>query len=103
MGIDQSQDVKDIESGISSLKTTIDVLKSEKDLKKSLGDSSSKSVNNLATQLDSISTQQKRYQRDPPTSMDNLLNFLGVTSGTGSQTTKYLRKLFLQNLEKVFL
>ena len=101
MGIDQSQDVKDIESGLSSLKTTIDVLKSEKDLKKSLGSSISKSDNNLSTQLDSISAQQKRYQRDPPSSMDNLLNFLGVTSGTGTQTTKYLRKKLLEVSVKI--
>lgn len=84
-----------INSRISALKTSVDVLKSEKDLKKSVGDAFQKSQENITSQLNKIKDLQKRFQREPPNSMDQLLNFLGQTRGKNIETLKYLRRKIL--------
>jgi hypothetical protein len=84
-----------INSRIDALKTSIDVLKSEKDLKKSPGDSFQKAQENITSQLNKIKDLQKRFQRDPPNSMDQLLGFLGQTRGKNIETLKYLRRKIL--------
>jgi hypothetical protein len=84
-----------INSRISALKTSVDVLKSEKDLKKSAGDSLQKAQENITSQLNKIKDLQKRFQREPPNSMDQLLNFLGQTRGKNIETLKYLRRKIL--------
>jgi hypothetical protein len=87
---------QDISAKISSAKTAVESLKNEKDLKKSAGNSASQGLNQITSQLDKIKDLQKRYQREPPNSMDKLLGFLGQTSGQGSSTIKYLRKKILE-------
>lgn len=84
-----------INSKIGALKTAIDVLKSEKDLKKSPGDAFQEAQKNITSQLNKIKDLQKRFQREPPNSMDQLLNFLGQTRGKNIQTLKYLRRKIL--------
>lgn len=84
-----------INSRIDALKTSIDVLKSEKDLKKSPGDSFQKAQENITSQLNKIKDLQKRFQREPPNSMDQLLGFLGQTRGKNIETLRYLRRKIL--------
>lgn len=84
-----------INSRIDALKTAIDVLKSEKDLKKSPGDAFQEAQKNITSQLNKIKDLQKRFQREPPNSMDQLLNFLGQTRGKNIETLKYLRRKIL--------
>ncbi len=84
-----------INSKIDALKTAIDVLKSEKDLKKSPGDAFQDAQKNITTQLNKIKDLQKRFQREPPNSMDQLFNFLGQTRGKNIETLKYLRRKIL--------
>lgn len=85
-----------INSRISALKTSVDVLKSEKDLSKSIGNAFQKSQENITSQLNKIKDLQKRFQREPPNSMDQLLGFLGQTRGKGLDTLKYLRRKILE-------
>lgn len=99
--IDASQGWKSANSQVESIKTFKEVSKSLKDLKKSAGDSLAKSTNSIATQLDKLSEQQKRYLKNGPTSMDNILNLFVSTKGQGTQTFKYLRKKLLETTVKV--
>lgn len=87
---------QNISAKISSAKTAVESLKNEKDLKKSAGNSASQGLNQITSQLDKIKDLQKRYQREPPNSMDKLLDYLGQVSGTGENSIKYLRKKILQ-------
>jgi hypothetical protein len=96
-----SKAVGDITAKIEAFKTYNEVASSYKELTKSAGDSASKSVGAVATQLDKIKDQQKRYLRDATNSMDNLLGFLDGTRGSGSQTMKYLRKSVLEAAAKI--
>lgn len=84
-----------IQSKITSFKTYIDVSGAAKSLKNA-GDSASKATSQLTSQLDKIKNLQKRFFREPPNSMDQLLGFLGQTQGTGSGTSSYIRKKMLE-------
>ena len=94
--IDLNSGEQTINSRLSALKASIDTLKAEKDLEKSIGNSFSKGQEQITSQLDKIKDLQKRYQREPPNSMDQLLDFLFQTRGDGLDTLKYLRKKFLE-------
>ena len=93
--LDLTNSEEKINSKISALKTGVDVLKSEKDLQKSVANSFQKSQETITSQLNKIKDLQKRFQRDPPNSMDQLLGFLGQTRGKNIETLKYLRRKIL--------
>ncbi len=80
-----------INSKVTSLNTYKDVSQNEKDLKKNKGNSLSESVGKLSSQLNKIKDEQKRFQKEVPTSMDQLLNLVGVTKGNSSSTTNIKR------------
>ena len=84
-----------IQSKIKSFKTYIDVSGAAKSLKNA-GDSATKASSQITSQLDKIKNLQKRFFREPPNSMDQLLGFLGQTQGTGSGTSTYIRKKMLE-------
>jgi hypothetical protein len=90
-----------IQSRLNSLKTFTEVSQSEKQLRKTKGDSLTKSTAQLATQLDKIKDLQKRYLKDPPNSTDKMLDFLGTTKGNGSESIKYLRTKVLEVATKL--
>lgn len=86
---------------INSSKTAVESLQNEKKIKRSVANSASEGLNQITSQLDKVKNLQKRYQREPPNSMDQLLNFLGQTRGQGSSTLKYLRKKILEAATKI--
>lgn len=85
-----------ISSRINALKTGNETIASEKRLKRSLGNSLSESQGKIASQLDQIKDLQKRYQREPPNSLEQLIGFIGQTRGQGSETLRYLRTKLLE-------
>jgi hypothetical protein len=99
--LDLSNSIDQIKSQIEAVKTYTDVSKSEKALLRKAANSSSKSTAQLATQLDKFKDLQKRYLKDPPNSMDQLLGFLGQTRGSGSESLTYLRKQVLDVATKI--
>ena len=93
--IDLTSGEQTINSRLSALKASIDTIRAEKDLQKSLGNSFTKGQEQITSQLDKIKNLQKRFQREQPNSLDQLLDFLFQTRGDGIETLKYLRKKFL--------
>lgn len=98
MGLDLNQQQQKIESSIKALKDYNETSNAEKQILKKGGNSFSKVADNLSSQLNKISEQQKRYQRESPTSLDRMVDLLTTTKGSGPETFKYLRKLLLQTL-----
>lgn len=98
---DLNTTLNSIETRIKAYKTYKQVAGDESKLRKTAGNSTSKSTAQLATQLDKAKDFQKRYLKDPPNSTDKLLDFLGETRGDGNQTTKYLRKKVLEVAAKI--
>lgn len=99
--LDISSSADSIKSKIKSYKTYNNVSQSARELKASAGDSASKATSQITSQLDKVKDYQKRYLKNPPNSMDQLLGFLGETQGNGSATSRYLRKVMLQAAAKI--
>lgn len=98
---DLSSSFDSAKSQINSIKAYKDISASAKDLKKSAGNSFAQSAAKINSSLDNISNQQKRYLRDQPTSFDQLLNLINITSGSGSNSTKLLKKKLLEVVVKI--
>lgn len=96
-----NQGSNDIKAKLKAFKTFKEVSQTAKDLKASVGDSASKAKSEITSQLDKVKDLQKRYLRDAPNSMDDLLGFLGETRGNGSSTIRYLRRAILQASVKI--
>jgi len=96
MPLDINSTQQSIQGKIDAYKTYRETAQAEKSLLGKLGNSASESNSQISSQLDKVSEFQKRFQRDPPNSMDQLLGFLGQTQGNGSSTLKYLRTKILQ-------
>ena len=96
MPLDINSTQQSIQSKIDAYKTYREVSTSEKGLLGKLGNSASEATSQISSQLDKVSEFQKRFQRNPPNSMDQLLGFLGQTQGNGSATLKYLRTKILE-------
>lgn len=101
MPLDINSTQQSIQSKIDSYKTYREVSTSEKGLLGKLGNSTSEATSQISSQLDKVSEFQKRFQRNPPNSMDQLLGFLGQTQGNGSTTLKYLRTKILEAAAKI--
>lgn len=96
MALDINSTQESIQSKIDAYKTYREVSQSEKSLLGKAGNAASEAKSQISSSLDKVSEFQKRFQRDPPNSMDQLLGFLGQTQGNGSATLKYLRSKILQ-------
>jgi len=101
MALSLSEGWKEANSKIDSLVTYKKVSQDSKQLTSNATNSNSPALNNIATQLNKIKEQQKRYQREVPTSMDQLLNLLGKIQGNGDSSINYLRKKVLEVMVKM--
>lgn len=100
--VDISQSNQTIESQLEAIKKYVETSKAKSSILSKAGDSFSKANSDVAQQLNKITELQKRFQRNVPTSMDSMLNFLGITGGENkSETYKYLRRKILETASKV--
>ena len=96
MPLDITSAEQAIQSKIDAYKTYREIAVAQKKLLKEQGNSISAANSQITSQLNKIQELQKIFQRNPPNSMDNMLNFLGLTQGTGGATAKYLRTKILE-------
>lgn len=101
MALSLSQQQSNIINKVQALKTYTDVSKTEKDILDKAGSSFSNVSNTVSAQLGKIGQQQKRYERNAPTSFDRLLDLLQATRGSGPETLKYLRRVIIQTLMNI--
>ena len=88
-------------SKVDALNTQKELSQNIKQLKKNKGNSLSDSAANVSNQLNKVKEQQRSFQRNIPTSMDQLTNLIGKTKGNSSETFKYLRKKVLEVMVKM--
>lgn len=101
MALSISDQQSQIENRLTALKTYNDISAAEKKILSKAGSSFSNVGNKFSTQLNKISEQQKRYQRDAPTSMDRVLNLLNITNGSGPDSFRFLRRAMIQTLTEI--
>jgi hypothetical protein len=93
--VDVSSAAKLANQNLSAANTYRETSQNQKKLRREKGTSWQESAKKTSEQLNKISQQQKRFQRNVPTSMDQMLNLMKLTSGSG-QTKNYARNLILQ-------
>jgi HPt (histidine-containing phosphotransfer) domain-containing protein len=98
---DLNQSYDSAKSQINSIKSYKDISAAAKQLKSSAGNSFAQSSAKINSSLDNISNQQKRYLRDQPTSFDQLLELINITSSSGLSSTNYLKKKLLEVVVKI--
>ena len=98
---DLSQGWSDVGSQVDAIKDYNATSQAEKTLRSRAANSTSQAAAKISKSLNSIADKQKRFQRDAPTSMDELLNLFGKTNGQGPESFKYLRKKFLEASVKI--
>jgi hypothetical protein len=98
---DLSAGYKNISSQISAFQAYTAVSTASKDVDSTQGNSDAQSAGNIATGLNQIANEQKRFQRNVPTSYNELVKLIGKSSGNGSATTRELRKILLQTALKM--
>lgn len=99
--IDITEVSKSIGNQISAIKDFNAISSAGKQAEKTSGNSLTQSINDLSQQLNKITGDVKRFQRDNLSSMDNLLNYIGLTSGKGPETIQYLRKKIIETAVKI--
>jgi hypothetical protein len=98
---DLNQSYDSAKSQINSIKSYKDISAAAQQLKRSAGNSFAQANSQLNSSLDNIQNQQKRYLRNQPTSFEQLLELTTITKGSGSDTTKYLKKKLLDVVVKI--
>lgn len=101
MALSLPEQQSQIENRLTALKTYNDISNAEKKILSKGGNSFSNVGNTVSSQLNKISEQQKRFQRDAPTSMDRVLNLLNITNGSGPESFKFLRRAVIQTLTEI--
>jgi len=86
---------------LGALNTFKEVSQNANDLLQKAGDNFSQASADISSQLNKIKEQQKRFQRNTPTSMDQMLDMISGTKGNSSASLKYLRKKMLEALTKM--
>jgi hypothetical protein len=96
MELDIESAKESIQSKIQAAKTYLEVSTAGKDLVKNAANSATKATTQLTTQLNKIKDQQKRFQREPPNSMSQMLAFINQIKGSGSGTSSFIQKKMLE-------
>jgi len=98
--VDVSSAAKQANSNLAAINTYAQTSKDQKKLRRQAGNSKQPSSEKISNQLDKISNQQKRFQRNVPTSMGQMLDLINLTSGSSGNTNNYVRRLILQTAVK---
>ena len=98
---DLAQGYKQAGSQIDAIKDYNQTSQAEKSILSKAGNSASSAAAKISKSLNSIVDKQKRFERDAPTSMDQLLDLFGKTNGQGPASFVYLRKKFLEASTKI--
>jgi len=79
---------KNISSQISAFQAYTAVSTASKDVDTTQGNSDAQSAGSIATGLNQIAKEQKRFQRNTPTSYNELIKLIAKSNGNGSATTQ---------------
>lgn len=94
--LDLTNSTNEVGKDISAINAFIETVKAQKKLQKEQTNPLAKSLNSTTSQLNKIRDQQKRFLRQPPTSIDNITKLIGLTSGNGGPSKKAIRNLILR-------
>jgi hypothetical protein len=101
MSIDLSDSYKSAEDKIRASKTYVAVKKDAAKLKKEIKDNLEQDKDKVTSTVEKLKDQQKRFQRQVKTQLDQLLSLAQSNSGSGSATLNYIKTAFIKAAIKI--
>lgn len=97
--IDVNSSSQQIESELSAIQRYRETLDAENKIRKDLKNSVAKSLEQVANPLNKIAQQQKRFQRNVPTSTEQMFGFISLIKGKGAEA-RTIRNILLRTARK---
>jgi len=101
MSVDLKNMIETSKSRLEAVKAFKETSADEKQLSKDKANSLERAIEKTSTQLNKISNQQKRFQRNVPTSMDSMFDLIFGANGSGKDSVKYIRTKMLEVMVKM--
>ena len=101
MSFDLNSDWNQVQSKIQATKAYGELKSQYKQAQKKTGDSFETADSAVKTSLDQIKSQTKSFQKQVKSQFDQLLDINNITGGKGSNSIRYVKKLFLKTLKNI--
>ena len=99
MGVDLGNDIKDVSKKVTSYKEYKEFSESIKNLKETGGDSFEKPKQLVVKVLNAIDPNKRKQNNTCTPFLEELLKLLKTIKGSGSDTDKFIKKLFVNTLK----
>lgn len=99
--LDLSVDYKKVKDKVTANQSYNDLKTKYDDITKRAGDNLEELKSNVTESIDSIKAQAERYKREIKNQFEELLDINKITSGQGSNSAKYIKKMMLTALKNI--
>jgi len=99
--VDITVDYKEAQKKIEASKSYKELKQQYDDTVKRAGESFDKKKQDVTKNLNQVKEQQKRFQREIKSQLEQLLDINNITGGKGSNTIGYIKRLFLQTIKNI--
>lgn len=96
MATDLTQSYGNVEQKIKASRTYLEVKQDANKIQKDLKDNLAQAKQSVTTTVDQLKDQQKRFQRQVKTQLDEMLSMVQFNSGSGSGTMRYIKSKFIE-------
>lgn len=101
MGLDLNFDYNSVQNKINATKSYTDLKGQYDNTTKKAGESFENAKSDITGQIQNLKNQSKRYQKEIKTQLEQLLDINKITGGKGSNSTRYVKRLFLTALKNI--
>jgi len=99
--LDLSLDYKKVKDKITANQSYNDLKTKYDDISKRAGDNLEELKSNVTESIENVKAQAERYKREIKNQFEELLDINKITSGQGSNSAKYIKKLMLTALKNI--
>jgi hypothetical protein len=94
MSLDLNADYKKVQDKVSATKSYTDAKAQYSAAKKKAGETFDEKKSDVTQSLNSVKEQTKRFEKQIKSQFEQLLDINNITGGKGSNSIKYIKKLF---------
>lgn len=101
MALDINEGFKSVSNKITTNKKYKKIKEDVDELKKKAGSSFEQSKDKISGQLSNLKDYKKRFQKNGRTQLDRLLELNFLSTGSGSNTKNYLKRIFVKAIQEL--
>jgi ElaB/YqjD/DUF883 family membrane-anchored ribosome-binding protein len=99
--LDLSVDYKKVKDKVTANQSYNDLKTKYDDISKRAGDNLEELKSKVSESIDSVKAQTEKYKREIKNQFEELLDINKITSGQGSNSAKYIKKMMLTALKNI--